>query len=81
MIRLAVAIVEIVTAILAAGIMILMSVSFLPAAEQIVFEAAIFVIYVTAVFISIYLIGEVTGQEGNLLFASTPPSLAVCPIY
>ncbi|MGB3717096.1 MAG: hypothetical protein WA996_21965 [Candidatus Promineifilaceae bacterium] len=66
MIRLAVTIVEIVTAILTTAIMILMVVSLLPAAERFVLETAIFGAYVLAVYTSISLIGEVTGQEGNL---------------
>jgi hypothetical protein len=69
MIRLAVTIVEIVTAILVTAIMVLMVVSLLPAADRFVLETAIFVVYVLAVYTSISLIGEVTGQEGNLWFA------------
>jgi hypothetical protein len=67
--RLAVTIVEIVTAMIVTGIMVMMAVSLLPATERFVLEVAIFVVYVSAVFISITMIGELTGQDGNLWFA------------
>jgi hypothetical protein len=69
MIRLAVTIVEIVTALLVTAILMLLVVTLLPEVEKVVLEAAIFAIYVLAVYSSISLIGEVTGQEGNLWFA------------